>query len=122
MPSCEGQPRIDAGAERALLRTGRLPIAVGHPAVEGEFSRREAVRLLPATGGNWPGPGILSSEELRQIMGPQRDECRANWGLSGDAVVHRISLVLHLPSRLKQHGRPNQRAQLGPRACLTRSI
>lgn len=91
----KGSVRIDAGAERALLRHGASLLAVGIRGVEGEFSRREAVRVL-ASDGRELGQGLstLSSEELRQIMGLSSEDVRRQLGAVGDAVVHRDQLVL----------------------------
>ncbi|MBW4529330.1 MAG: glutamate 5-kinase [Aphanothece saxicola GSE-SYN-MK-01-06B] len=91
----KGSVRVDAGAERALLQQGASLLAVGIRAVEGHFSRRDAVRVL-ASDGRELGRGLstLSSEELRRIMGLSSDEVRRQLGPVGDAVVHRDQLVL----------------------------
>ena len=91
----KGSVRVDAGAERALLQQGASLLAVGIRDVEGQFSRRDAVRVL-ASDGRELGRGLstLSSEELRQIMGLSSEEVRRRLGAVGDAVVHRDQLVL----------------------------
>lgn len=80
----KGSLHLDAGAERALTRQGASLLAVGVRAVEGDFDRREAVRLL-ASDGRELGRGLatLSSIELRELM-----------GRAGVEVVHRDQLVL----------------------------
>jgi len=80
----KGSLRLDAGAERALRRQGASLLAVGVTAVEGEFSAREAVRLLAADGREL-GRGLasLASGELRQLM-----------GRVGVEAVHRDRLAL----------------------------
>jgi glutamate 5-kinase len=80
----KGSLHLDAGAERALMRQGASLLAVGVRAVEGEFGRREAVRLL-ASDGRELGRGLatLSSSELRELMGQ-----------AGVEVVHRDQLVI----------------------------
>ena len=80
----KGSLLLDAGAERALMRQGASLLAVGVRAVEGEFGRREAVRLL-ASDGRELGRGLatLSSSELRELMGQ-----------AGVEVVHRDQLVI----------------------------
>ncbi|MFN7900269.1 MAG: glutamate 5-kinase [Synechococcaceae cyanobacterium] len=80
----KGSLHLDAGAERALMRQGASLLAVGVRAVEGDFGRREAVRLL-ASDGRELGRGLatLSSRELRELMGQ-----------AGVEVVHRDQLVI----------------------------
>jgi len=49
--------------------------------------------------------------------------CAANWWADRlMPVVHRDQLKCSSASRVKKTWAPNQRAQLDPRACLTRSI
>ena len=82
-----GNLRVDAGAEQALCQRGASLLAVGISAVEGQFDRHDAVRLLAADGREL-GQGIsrLGSDELRPLLGQ-----------SGVAVVHRDQLVLAPP-------------------------
>ncbi|MFO7628148.1 MAG: glutamate 5-kinase [Prochlorococcaceae cyanobacterium] len=91
----KGSITVDAGAERALLERGASLLAVGIQAVDGEFRRREAVRLLSSDGREL-GRGLctLASEEVRQVMGQSSDQVRQQLGAVGDAVVHRDQLVL----------------------------
>ena len=63
---------------------GASLLAVGVQSVEGEFGRREAVRLLSADGRELGrGLSTLSSGELRELM-----------GRAGVEVVHRDQLVI----------------------------
>ena len=80
----KGTLRLDPGAEAALVDRGASLLAVGVQSVEGEFGRREAVRLL-STDGRELGRGLttLSSGELRELM-----------GRAGVEVVHRDQLVI----------------------------
>jgi glutamate 5-kinase len=82
-----GSLRVDAGAEQALCQRGASLLAVGISAIEGQFARHDAVRLLAADGREL-GQGIsrLGSDELRPLLGQ-----------SGVAVVHRDELVLAPP-------------------------
>ena len=71
----------------------------GSGPVEGDFRRRDAVRLLAADGREL-GRGLcsLSSDELRQVVGLSSEAVRSRLGAGGDAVgdavVHRDHLVL----------------------------
>ena len=86
---------IDGGAERALLERGASLLAVGIRAIEGSFSRRDAVRLLSLDGREL-GRGLtsLGSDELSQVLGQSSEAVRLRLGAVGDAVVHRDQLVL----------------------------
>jgi len=74
-------------------------------AVEVNFRGREACALCQQTGGNWARALCLSSEIARS-WGSATMRCAANWRCTGDAVVHRRSLV-HLLSRLNNMGAPS---------------
>ncbi|MEA5423240.1 glutamate 5-kinase [Synechococcus sp. CCY9201] len=95
----KGSLTLDAGAERALVHRGASLLAVGIRAVEGDFRRRDPVRLLAADGREL-GRGLcsLSSDELRQVVGLSSEAVRSRLGAGGDAVgdavVHRDHLVL----------------------------
>jgi glutamate 5-kinase len=79
----KGSISVDAGAERALLQQGASLLAVGVRAVEGQFGRHDAVRLLSLDGRELArGLSAMDSEELEQRKGQR--------GL----VVHRNQLVL----------------------------
>lgn len=80
----QGTLKLDSGAEIALLEKGASLLAVGVVAVEGQFAKQDAVRLLSADGREL-GRGLcaLTSDELRQCMGK-----------TGVEVVHRDQLVI----------------------------
>ena len=80
----KGSLKLDPGAESALVERGASLLAVGVQSIEGDFGRREAVRLLSADGREL-GRGLttLSSGELRELMGS-----------AGVEVVHRDQLVI----------------------------
>ena len=91
----KGSLTIDGGAERALMERGASLLAVGIRAIEGTFSRRDAVRLLSLDGREL-GRGLtsLGSDELAQVLGQSSEAVRLRLGAVGDAVVHRDQLVL----------------------------
>ena len=79
----KGSITIDTGAEQALLAKGASLLAAGVCRVDGDFGRREPVRLLSLDGRELArGLSALSSDEVRQRIGQR--------GL----VVHRDQLVL----------------------------
>jgi glutamate 5-kinase len=79
----KGTITIDAGAERALLQQGASLLAVGVRQVEGDFSRRDAVRVLSLEGRELArGLSAMNSDELKERKGQR--------GL----VVHRNHLVI----------------------------
>ena len=79
----KGTITIDAGAERALLQQGASLLAVGVRQVEGNFSRRDAVRVLSLEGRELArGLSAMNSDELKERKGQR--------GL----VVHRNHLVI----------------------------
>jgi glutamate 5-kinase len=91
----KGALEIDAGAERALLRQGASLLTVGIRRLEGSFARHEPVRLLDSTGQELGrGLSLLSSEELRPLLGLSGPALRERLGGSGQVVVHRDHLVL----------------------------
>jgi glutamate 5-kinase len=91
----KGSLRVDAGAERALLRRGASLLAVGIRAVEGEFGRQEPVRVVSEDGRELGrGLSTLASDELRRILGLSSEQVRRQLGDVGDEVVHRDHFVL----------------------------
>ena len=79
----KGTITVDEGAERALLEQGASLLAVGVRLVEGDFERRDAVRLLSLDGRELArGLSAMHSHELQQ--------CKGQRGL----VVHRDQLVI----------------------------
>ena len=82
----KGSLRVDAGAERALLERGASLLAVGIVAVEGDFSRQEAVRVVGSDGRELGrGLSAFASDELRSLL--VRSGATAT-------VVHRDHFVL----------------------------
>jgi glutamate 5-kinase len=79
----KGSITIDAGAERALLDQGASLLAVGVHQVEGDFNRRDAVRLLSLDG----------RELARGLCAMDSDELQERKGQRG-LVVHRDHLVI----------------------------
>jgi glutamate 5-kinase len=79
----KGSITIDAGAERALLDQGASLLAVGVRQVEGDFNRRDAVRLLSLDG----------RELARGLCDMDSDELQERKGQRG-LVVHRDHLVI----------------------------
>jgi glutamate 5-kinase len=90
-----GVLRVDAGAERALLRGSSL-LPVGLVAVEGDFQRGDAVTVRSADGRDLArGLTAYSSSEARRIQGRRSEELEDLLGYRGrDEVVHRDNLAL----------------------------
>lgn len=90
-----GSITIDAGAEKALL-AGKSLLAAGVTAVEGEFIRGEAVRVLSANG-TLLAKGLIAytAEETRAIKGHKSEAFEQLIGFKGkNALIHRDDLVL----------------------------
>ena len=82
----KGSITVDAGAEAALLSRGASLLAAGVRGLDGEFERRDPVRVISLDGRELArGLAALSSEELQERLGQR--------GL----VVHRDHLVLTGP-------------------------
>jgi glutamate 5-kinase len=91
----EGTLAVDAGAARALAQ-GRSLLPAGVRAIDGDFQRGAAVRIVDMDGHPL-GKGLVAypSEEARQIMGHQSSEIEALLGYRGrDVLVHRDDMVL----------------------------
>ena len=91
----KGELCIDAGAARALARGGSL-LPVGLLAVDGDFGRGDAVRIVDADGSEL-GRGLAdySGEEMRILRGCRSEEIESRLGYRGrSVVVHRDDLVL----------------------------
>lgn len=87
LPSC-GVLTIDDGAVTALVDDGRSLLAAGVTAVEGDFSRGDAVAIHDESG-RLVGKGLagLAGSTLREAMG-----CHTS--VAGGAAVHRDDLIL----------------------------
>ncbi len=91
----KGSVSVDAGAERALA-SGRSLLPAGVTAIEGEFERGDAVRVLSGQGVE-VGRGLIgySSEEAQAIAGRQSESIASVLGYRGrDEMIHRDDLVL----------------------------
>lgn len=90
-----GGVRVDAGAARALRQGGSL-LPVGVTAVEGEFDRGDAVRVVDPSGRDVArGLANYGAAELDRLRGRRSDEIEAVLGYDyGDEVIHRNDLVL----------------------------
>jgi glutamate 5-kinase len=91
----KGTVRVDLGAERALA-SGRSLLPAGVTAVEGQFERGEAVRVLGADGREL-GRGLIgyAADEARAIVGCKSQGIADVLGYRGrDEMIHRDDLVL----------------------------
>lgn len=91
----KGALTVDDGAQRALF-SGKSLLPVGVAAVEGEFGRGEAVRILGLDGTEL-GRGLIaySSGEARAIAGCQSVAIKDILGYCRqDEIIHRNDLVL----------------------------
>ena len=91
----KGIVRVDDGARRALAAGSSL-LPAGVTAVEGEFERGDAVRVVGSDGTEL-GRGLISysSEDARLIAGSRSSTIAELLGYRGrDEMVHRDDLVL----------------------------
>lgn len=86
---------IDAGAVKALMGGGSL-LPAGITAIDGEFNKGTAVRIIDATGRDLArGLPSYSAEETTRIMGRNSREISGILGYdNGPAVIHRDNMVL----------------------------
>ncbi len=96
--SVRGRLRIDEGAAKVLIESGRSLLAVGVREVEGDFSRGEVVACFDPSGAE-VARGLVNYDtgETRRIMG-QRSECIAELlgYVDEPELIHRDNLVLML--------------------------
>jgi glutamate 5-kinase len=93
--SPKGSVRVDPGAERALA-SGRSLLPAGVTAVDGQFERGDAVRVL-ATDGRELARGLIAyaADEARLILGKKSGDIAEALGYRGrDEIIHRDDLVL----------------------------
>ncbi len=86
---------VDEGAGKALA-SGKSLLPAGVKAVEGNFSRGDAV-LIRDTGGRIMGRGLVaySAADAGRIIGRQSNEIETILGFKGrGALVHRDDMVL----------------------------
>lgn len=90
-----GEIVIDAGAVRALSRSGSL-LPAGVASVEGSFERGDTVRVLnPEHRPVAAGLSSYPSTDLAQILGRHSDEIETVLGYTfGDEVIHRNNMIL----------------------------
>ncbi len=90
-----GALMVDAGALKALMG-GRSLLPAGVTAVEGEFERGDAVRVLNPDGREVArGLCAYSAADARRIMRHKSGEIEALLGYRGrDEMIHRDDLVL----------------------------
>ena len=96
--SVRGRLRIDEGAARVLVESGRSLLAVGVRAVEGEFSRGEVVACFGPSGAE-VARGLVNYDagETRRIMGQRSDRIAELLGYVDEPeLIHRDNLVLML--------------------------
>jgi len=86
---------VDAGAAGALER-GKSLLPAGVTAVQGEFGRGDAVRVLDADGRELArGLSAYSSADAARILGRRSGEIEALLGYRGrDEMIHRDDLVM----------------------------
>lgn len=90
-----GTLHLDTGAVRALLG-GKSLLPAGVKAIDGDFSRGDAVRLLD-DGGRLIGRGLVAYDfpEASLILGRNSREIETILGYAGRAeMIHRDDLVL----------------------------
>lgn len=91
-----GRLRLDAGAVRVLLDSGRSLLPVGVTAVEGQFQRGEMVACLDADGHE-VARGLVNygAEEARLIQGQASDRIESLLGYVDEPeIIHRDNLVV----------------------------
>ena len=96
--SVRGRLRIDEGAARVLVESGRSLLAVGVKAVEGDFSRGEVVACFDPSG-NEVARGLVNydADETRRIMGQRSERIAELLGYVDEPeLIHRDNLVLML--------------------------
>lgn len=88
---------IDAGAEKALVDSGKSLLPSGITKVDGEFKRGSVVRVLGKNGEIARGIVNYSSEEIDRIKGCQSKDIFVILGYRDyDEVIHRDNLSLRI--------------------------
>jgi glutamate 5-kinase len=91
----KGKLLIDAGAAKALTKSGASLLAAGVVSIEGDFRAGDSVEIIHANRPCCKGLVNYSSTELKRILGCKSDEIKTILGYSAsEAVVHRDNLVL----------------------------
>ena len=94
--SVRGRLRIDEGAAKVLLESGRSLLAVGVRAVEGDFARGEVVACFDPSGAE-VARGLVNYDagETRRIMGQRSERIAELLGYVDEPeLIHRDNLVL----------------------------
>jgi len=90
-----GEIRIDAGAEKALLKQGGSLLPIGVTAVEGVFDKGDCVEVIGPGGVIARGLCNYTAEEMRLIMGHASGEIETILGFHDfTSVIHRDNLVI----------------------------
>jgi glutamate 5-kinase len=87
---------LDEGAVQALSKSGRSLLPVGVKAVEGDFSRGDAVACVSESGKE-VARGLVnySADEVRQIMGKASEDIESILGYVDESVlIHRNNMAL----------------------------
>jgi glutamate 5-kinase len=88
---------VDAGAAAALRDSGKSLLASGVTGADGQWERRDAVRILGPDGEEVArGIAELSSDEVLAVRGCRSSEAGRrvpDW--PGDEIVHRDNMVIH---------------------------
>lgn len=92
----EGSIIIDDGAVRALAEEGKSLLAKGITGVEGNWDRKELVRIINKEGQEIArGLSELSSAEVEQVKGLHSEQMlNLISDLEGEEVVHRDNMTL----------------------------
>ncbi len=87
---------VDAGAEKALLKTSCSLLPSGVKEVEGYFKRGDVLEIRNAAGKLIArGQTNFSSKEVRRLAGCQTSEIRNKLGCDAEEeIIHRNSMVI----------------------------
>ena len=91
-----GSVTVDSGAARALTKRGGSLLPSGIVAVDGDFGRGSAIRVLSETGGLLAqGLALYGKSDIERIKGSKSSAIAEILGYSnGDEVIHRNDLVI----------------------------
>ena len=92
-----GKLILDAGAQTAVMESGKSLLPSGVSQIEGSFERGDAVRLCDLNGREFAkGVTNYTSAELTRILGRKTKEIEGILGYKyGDEIVHRDNLVMN---------------------------
>lgn len=92
----QGAIKVDEGAERALINSGKSLLAVGVIEIHGHFERGATIQVFN-TEGQEIGRGLAhyKAEDLRAIRGKHSDQIAEVLGYDyGPTAIHRDNLVI----------------------------